>query len=193
MLERHFFLDSWSSNIGNRKQTNSCTLTRHIFSCLSALMIMSHMTLAQGVRARHTIHVSCACVFDLSSTLSSHSSFVSPIFYFILSLHLLCGIGSEINPICALPRMRSLAFWSTTPLSQVMSPTSSMTTTSQRPLKFSSGSLPATPSPRTYMTRRSVTAPSAERSLHHCSLRSEKNFAGRRQAYHSLEGSLLSS
>ena len=41
-------------------------LTRHIFSCLSALMIMSHTTLAQGVSARHTIHVSCACVFDLS-------------------------------------------------------------------------------------------------------------------------------
>ena len=47
-------------------------------------MIMSHTTLAPGVSARHTIHVSCACVFDLSSTLSSHSSFVSPIFYFIL-------------------------------------------------------------------------------------------------------------
>ena len=49
---------------------------------------MSHMTLAQGVSARHTIHVSCACVFDLSLTLSSHSSFVSPIFYFILLIFL---------------------------------------------------------------------------------------------------------
>ena len=47
-------------------------------------MMMSHMTLAQGVSARRTIHVSCACVFDVSSTLSSHSSFVSPIFCFIL-------------------------------------------------------------------------------------------------------------
>ena len=45
-------------------------------------MMMSHTTLAQ-VCARHPIHVSCACVFDLSSTLSSHSSLVSPIFYFI--------------------------------------------------------------------------------------------------------------
>ena len=45
---------------------------------------MSHTTLAQGVSARHAIHVSCACVFDLSSTLSSHSSFVSSIFLFIL-------------------------------------------------------------------------------------------------------------
>ena len=74
------------------------TLTRHIFSCLSALMIMSHTTLAQGVSARHTIHVSCACVFDLSSTLSSHSSFISPIFYFIL---LILKIGSEQNTLCA--------------------------------------------------------------------------------------------
>ena len=38
------------------------TLTCHIFLCLSALMIMSHTTLAQGFNARHTIHVSCACV-----------------------------------------------------------------------------------------------------------------------------------
>ena len=44
---------------------------------------MSHTTLAQGVSARHTIHVLRACVFDLSSTLSS---FVSPIFYFILRI-----------------------------------------------------------------------------------------------------------
>ena len=40
---------------------------------------------------------------------------------------------------------------------------------------------------------RSVAAPLAERSLHHCSLGSEKNQAGRRQAYHSLEESLLPS
>ena len=60
------------------------TFTRHIFSCLRACGIMSHTTLAQGVSARHTIHVSCACLSDISSTLSSHSSFVSPIFYLIL-------------------------------------------------------------------------------------------------------------
>ena len=40
--------------------------------------------IGSSVSARHTIFVSCACVFDLSSTLSSHSSFVSPIFFFIL-------------------------------------------------------------------------------------------------------------
>ena len=137
-------------------------------------MIMSHTTLAQGVSARHTIHVSCVCVFDLSSTLSSHSSFVSPIFYFILLIfHFIFSVGEQ-EP-CALPRMRSLSLWSTTPLSQAMSSTSSATTTSQRPLKFSSRSPPATPGPRTCMTPRSVTTPSPERSLHHCSLRIEKN------------------
>ena len=48
------------------------TLTRHIFSCLSALMMLSHRT--SSVCACHTIHVSCACVFDLSSTLFLHST-----------------------------------------------------------------------------------------------------------------------
>ena len=59
------------------------TFTRHIFSFLSALMIMSHTTLDQGVSARQTIHVSCACVFDFSSTLHFAVFTVSPIFYFI--------------------------------------------------------------------------------------------------------------
>ena len=55
-----------------------------------------------------------------------------------------------------------------------MSPTSSTTTRSQRPMKSSSRSPPATAGPQTCMTLRSMTTPSAERSLHHCSLRSEK-------------------
>ena len=77
-------------------------------------------------------------------------------------------------------------------LSQVMSPNSSATTTSQRPLK-SSWSPPTTPGPRTCMTRRSVTTPSAERSLHHCSRKEREEPAGRGQAHHSPEESLLSS
>ena len=52
---------------------------------------------------------------------------------------------------------------------------SSTTTTSQRPLKSSSRSLPATAGPRTCVTGKSETTPSAERSLYHCSLKSEKN------------------
>ena len=55
-----------------------------------------------------------------------------------------------------------------------MGPTSSTTKRSQRPLKSSSRNPPATAGPQTCMTWRSMTTPSAERSLHHCSLRSEK-------------------
>ena len=88
--------------------------------------------------------------------------------------HLPCGSVRREVP-CALSRMRSLTLLSITPLSQVMSPNSSTTTTSQRPLTFSSRSPPATAGPWTCTTRRSVTTPSAERSLHPCSLRSEKN------------------
>ena len=106
------------------------------------------------------------CEGDLSSTLSSHTSFVSPIFY-------VDRFGAK-HP-CALPRNEeSGPLVNNAPLTGY-EPNSSTTTTSQRPLKFSSRSPPATPGPRTFMTRRSVTAPSAERSLHHCSLRSEKN------------------
>ena len=55
-----------------------------------------------------------------------------------------------------------------------MSPTPSTITTTQRPLKFPPRSHPATRGPRTCVTWRSMTTPSAERSLQHCSLRSEK-------------------
>ena len=84
--------------------------TRHIISCLSALVIMSHTTLAQGVSARHTIHMSCACVSDLSSTLSSHSSLVSPIFYFIL---LIFHFIFHVDRFGVEPPVRFLALWST--------------------------------------------------------------------------------
>ena len=39
--------------------------------------------IGSSVSARHTIHVSCACVSDLSSTLHFALSTVSLIFYFI--------------------------------------------------------------------------------------------------------------
>ena len=73
------------------------TLTRHIFSHLRACLKMFHTRLAQSVGASHTIHVSCACVFDPSSTISSHSPFVPPIFYFILSIFhfTFMWVGSE--------------------------------------------------------------------------------------------------
>ena len=65
--------------------------------------------------------------------------------------------------------------WPKTPLSQVMSPSSLTTSTARRLLKSSSGTNPATRCPRTCLTRNSTTRLSAERSLHHCSFRSEKN------------------
>ena len=65
--------------------------------------------------------------------------------------------------------------WPKSPLSQVMSPTSLTISTTHRQLKFSSRSNPATRYPCTCLTRNSTTRPSAERSLHHCSLRREKN------------------
>ena len=86
--------------------------------------------------------------------------------------------------------MRSLALWPITPLSQVMSPTSSTITTTQRPLKFSSRSHPATQGPRTCMTRRSVTTKTLSSPLF---TQEREEPAGRRQAYHSLDESLLPS
>ena len=62
--------------------------------------------------------------------------------------------------------MRTLASWSRTILSQVMSPT---TPTSQRLLIYSSRS------PKICMILNSMTTPSAWRSLHHCSPWSEKS------------------
>ena len=86
--------------------------------------------------------------------------------------------------------MRSIAPWRYTTLSQVMSPSSSTTTTSQRPLKFSSRSPPATAGPRTCMTRRSVTMLSAERSSP-LFIHQREEPANLRQAYQSQEESLL--
>ena len=73
-----------------------------------------------------------------------------------------------------------------------MSPTSSATTTSQRTLTYSSRSPPATAGPQICMTWSSTTTPSAERSLHHW-FQEREDPASRRQAYHSLDESLLSS
>ena len=132
------------------------TLARHIFSCLRALVIIFKCLCASN----HPC-VMRLCVWSL----------FDPFFALFICLSRLllhppgllplpCGWCRSKIP-CAPRRMRSLALWSTTPLSQVMIPTSSTTTTSQRPLKFSSRSPPASQGPRTCMTRRSVTTPSA--------------------------------
>ena len=89
------------------------TLTRHIFSCFTAHISMSHVTLAQDVCPHHVIHASCAVVvlilFDSPfCTLHrlSHLPFHSPDLHLHLHLHLPCGlVRGEVH--CALPRMRS--------------------------------------------------------------------------------------
>ena len=99
--------------------------------------------------------------------------------------------SSEQDP-CALLQLRSLVLWQITPLSQVMSPTSSTISTTQRPLKFSFRSPPATRCPRTCMTR--SPAQTMGRAL--CSplfIQEREEPASRRQAYHSFDESLLTS
>ena len=164
---------------GNLLQPTECEQnTSHftLFSCLRARVTICHTTSAQVfVRVISSMFHAPVCLIALRPSLRTLPlSLPSSTYPPDLLLHVPCGCCRSKIP-CALRRMRSLAFWSTTPLSQVMSPTSSMTTTSQRPLTFSSRSPPAKASPQTCMSWRSMTAPSAERSLHHCSLRSEKN------------------
>ena len=74
-------------------------------------------------------------------------------------------------------RMRSIAPWRYTTFSQVMSPTSSTTSTTQRLLQRSSRMNPVTQirSLRTRAMRNSTMSLTEECYLHHCSLRSEKN------------------
>ena len=76
------------------------------------------------------------------------------------------GCGGQIP--CALSLMRTLAPLPSTTLSQVMSPT----TTSWRLLNPTSRNPRLRMGPR--MTSSTMTSPSARRSLHHCSPRSEK-------------------
>ena len=111
------------------------------------------------------------CVFDLSSTLSSHSSFVSSIVHFMLLNfdfhHFLFHVDvAGAKPLCPSKNEEFGTLANKAPL------------TSYEPNFFDDYHLSentATPGPRTCMTLRSVTTPSAERSLHHCSLRSDKN------------------
>ena len=69
--------------------------TSPFFSCLRACAIICHTTLAQVfVRVSPSMCHAPGSVFDLSSTLSLHSSFVSPIFYFILLIfHFIFYVG----------------------------------------------------------------------------------------------------
>ena len=114
------------------------------------------------------------CVMRLSDCLFSPFPQFVLFRVFLLSLLLPCGLHRGQIPL-ALRQLRSLPFWSIIYHSQVMNPTASTISTTQRLLKSSSRSNPATRYPRTCMTRSSMTRPLVERSLHHRSFRSEKN------------------
>ena len=77
---------------------------------------------------------------------------------------------------------RCVASWPNSPLTQVMSPSSLMTSTTRRQLKSSSGTNPATKTrcPRTCLTRNLTMRPSGKRSLHHCSFRKREEPGDRR-------------
>ena len=89
------------------------TLTRHIFSCFTAHILMSYVTLAQGVlRALHPMchphGVVVLILFDSPlCTLHrlSHLPFHSPDLQ--LHLHLSCGLVRVEQIPCAFPRMRT--------------------------------------------------------------------------------------
>ena len=108
---------------GNLLQPTEC-VNRTAHTTHFLMFLCTHDNVARDIGSRcsvlHIIHVSCACVFDFSSThhfalfiCLSHLLLYPP----NLHLHLLYGsVRREFT--CALPRMRSLTLWSTTPLWQ---------------------------------------------------------------------------
>ena len=90
LLACHFSLDVFCdltfSFCGERQRIcenlSTVHITRHFFVFARTYGNLLH-DISWKVCARHLIHVSCVCVFTLSSTFSPHSSFVSPIFHFI--------------------------------------------------------------------------------------------------------------
>ena len=91
----------------NTAQIRNVNRTLHMLFFLVFVRMFNDVShdIGSSVCARHLIHVSYACVFDPSSTLSSHSSFVSPIFYFILLKDTSSSmwIGLEQDPLCTSP------------------------------------------------------------------------------------------
>ena len=131
----------------------------------------------------HVIHDVCLSVRCLSLCVcpSPVSLRCLPLLFHTLlvlfpALRLQCRQRRGIKPL-RLRTMRSIAPWRYTILSQVMSPTSSTTSTTQRLLGWSSRMNRATyrRSLRTRVMPKSTVRPSEKRYLHHCTFRSEKN------------------
>ena len=156
------------------------TLIRHIFSHLHALI----WNVARDIGSRclaHVTHVSSACCCCLDTILDT------------IRLSTLCSppsLSSSFSFSCSSSSMwvRSMR----SPHSQLMSPTSSTTTTSQRPLTYSSRSPPATADPQICMTWSSMTN-TIGRALSSPLFQEREDPASRRQVYHSPYESLLSS
>ena len=168
----------------NRRGVWTVHLIRHFFSCSEHALIVAHHTawlknvlVCVMSSAQSPMWATWLFVLSLFLTL-----FLSVCFSYLLLLLPEpwavplppCGRHRGNIPL-ALRELRSLAPWPKMPLSQVMSPNSLTTSTTQRLLQWSSRGNSATRCPRTCLTRNSTTRPWAERSLHHCSFRSEKN------------------
>ena len=66
--QTHKHTQTQTKTINKHKNCEQNTLTRHIFSCFTALISMSHVTLAQGSRCLARItscHHAFGCAFDL--------------------------------------------------------------------------------------------------------------------------------
>ena len=132
--------------------------------------------IGSSVCARHPIHVSFAGVIVDPHLLSSLSLPISSSYTWTWSVTLSSSkwMSSEQDPT-GTPIVESGPFVNNLPLTGLWAQPLWRFPQLKRPLKFSSRRNPATRCLRTCITRRSVTTPLAERSLHHCSLRSEKN------------------
>ena len=116
------------------------------------------------IGARHPIHLSCV----FSSVCFSYLSFFC---LNLVPLPLPCGFHRSNIP-CAHRQMRSLAFWAEITLLTGYEPNVFDVFHNSETTEII---LQEQSSPRTCVTRKLTTRPSAERSLHHCSFRSEKN------------------
>ena len=143
--------------LANRTTQQFCeqkTFTRHIFSHLHATISMSDIGSSVVVGAFHLmchLHVAC-CLILYDSPFCfppSLSSSFSILFFFIFIFH----VGWFDEKSHAHFRQWGVRHYGREKtFSQAMSPTSSITTTSQWPLTYSSRSPPATASPSICMT-----------------------------------------
>ena len=159
-----------------RQFMSKVQFTRHFFSSSEHALIVANHTAWLNLHGPPCHAPGCCLCFDsLFLTLFLSVCFSYLFFFFYQNPQLNLFLHHRDNIPLALRQLRSLAPWSKTRLSQVMNKTSLTTSTTQKQLKSSSRSNPATRCPHTCAMRNSTTKPSAERSLHHCSFKSKKN------------------